>query len=299
VAMTPLWTGVTLWVCITLTMAPPVTAEVEDASVAVEDDEMDLEEDLTTFTKEGDTMYKALWKPRDCTGPAEEGDNVTMLIDYTGLDGAGREVELRHILVTPRRRAGLLQPCLGEKRRLQVPRAGMEGNALPNLLLKDLNWLDVEMVAINAMTFTRLESGLLLWMLEPVEAASCLATVEEGDTLAVEYEGSLEDGTVFDSSAARNAPFGPFVHGKGQIIQGYTEVLTGRCLGERWRMEVPPHLAYGDDGVGKDIPGGATLTFDVRLVKLNQHSWSDEVRLVLLPALKSLRFNKFNENCFT
>ena len=42
--------------------------------------------------------------------------------DYTGLDGAGREVELRHILVTPRRRAGLLQPCLGEKRRLQVSR---------------------------------------------------------------------------------------------------------------------------------------------------------------------------------
>ena len=79
-AMTPLWTGVTLWVCITLTMAPPVTAEVEDASVTVEDDEMDLEEDLTTFTKEGDTMYKALWRPRDCTGPAEEGDNVTMLM---------------------------------------------------------------------------------------------------------------------------------------------------------------------------------------------------------------------------
>ena len=79
--MTPLWTGVTLWVCITLTMAPPVTAtEGEDASVMVEDDEMDLEEDLTTFTKEEDTMYKALWKPRDCTGPAEEGDNVTMLM---------------------------------------------------------------------------------------------------------------------------------------------------------------------------------------------------------------------------
>ena len=103
-------------------------------------------------------------------------------------------------------------------------------------------------------------------MLEPVEPEYCERTVEVGDTLAVEYEGrfsiiffelncifsysdySLEDGTVFDSSASRGAPFGkiqdtaglsssklyfqtgPFEHGRGQIIQGYTEVLTGRYV---------------------------------------------------------------------
>ena len=43
-------------------------------------------------------------------------------------------------------------------------------------------------------------------------------------------------------------------------------------------MTVPPHLAYGDHGVGDDIPGGATLTFDVRLVQLNNAVWSEEVR---------------------
>ena len=46
------------------------------------------------------------------------------------------------------------------------------------------------------------------------------------------------------------------MHGKRQIIEGYTETLEGRCLGERWRMTVPPHLAYGDHGAGEDIPGG-------------------------------------------
>ena len=46
-----------------------------------------------------------------------------------------------------------------------------------------------------------------------------------GDVLSVEYEGQLEDGTVFDSSKSRGAPFGPFVHGRRQIIEGYTQAL--------------------------------------------------------------------------
>merc|ERR1712107_898367 len=95
----------------------------------------------------------------------------------------------------------------------------------------------------------------------------------DGDSLAVEYEGSLEDGTVFDSSAARGQPFGPFLQGHRQIIAGYEIALASRCLGERFKMIVPPHLAYGDQGVGNDIPPGATLYFDVRLVKLNDNYW--------------------------
>ena len=50
----------------------------------------------------------------------------------------------------------------------------------------------------------------------------------------------------------------------------------GKCLGERWRMIVPPHLAYGDHGTGDVIPGGATLTFDVRLVQINQDWWDPD-----------------------
>ena len=53
-------------------------------------------------------------------------------------------------------------------------------------------------------------------------------TVAPGDVLSVEYEGQLEDGTVFDSSKSRGAPFGPFVHGRRQIIEGYTQALEVR-----------------------------------------------------------------------
>ena len=54
---------------------------------------------------------------------------------------------------------------------------------------------------------------------------SLFRTVAPGDVLSVEYEGQLENGTVFDSSKSRGAPFGPFVHGRRQIIEGYTQAL--------------------------------------------------------------------------
>jgi len=250
--------------------------------VKEDEEEGDVEEDLTSFTKDELVMFKTLWKLRDCAGPAEENDNVTMIIEYTAAKDGGGEQEVLHTLTTPVRRSGLKKVCLGEKRRVALPRAALEEHRarelLPGLVEKDTNWIDVEVVGINDMTFTRMDSGLQLSVLEPVAVEYCNQTVEEGDTLYVDYEGTLEDGTVFDSSAARNAPFGPFEHGRGQIIQGYTDTLTGRCLGERWRMVVPPHLAYGNDGAGDVIPGGATLTFDVRLVQHNQMRWNDEVK---------------------
>ena len=55
-----------------------------------------------------------------------------------------------------------------------------------------------------------------------------IRTVAPGDVLSVEYEGQLENGTVFDSSKSRGAPFGPFVHGRRQIIEGYTQALEVR-----------------------------------------------------------------------
>ena len=52
-----------------------------------------------------------------------------------------------------------------------------------------------------------------------------------------------------------------------------TLIEQGKCLGERWRMVVPPQLAYGDQGTGDIIPPAATLTFEVRLVQINQDWW--------------------------
>eukprot|EP00092_Neocalanus_flemingeri_P049111 GFUD01056330.1.p1 GENE.GFUD01056330.1~~GFUD01056330.1.p1 ORF type:complete len:410 (+),score=112.63 GFUD01056330.1:65-1294(+) len=254
-----------------------------------DDEEGIVEEDLSDYLEEDGVLYKTLWKPKDCAGPTEDGDDVTMIMEYYGLKDDGTEVEMEHALTTKIGRGqtirskgdGLFGMCLGERRRLVVPQHVLRNQykkVLPGILDSVKTYLDVEVTKINEMSWHKFESGLRMAMLEPVESEFCSRTVVHGDTLYVEYEGTLENGKVFDSSANRGTPFGPFVHGKRQIIDGYTETLEGRCLGERWRMTVPPHLAYGDDGVGDDIPGGATLTFDVRLVQLNDNLWSDEVR---------------------
>jgi len=250
----------------------------------------EVEEDMTQYTRDGAILYKVLWKPRHCAGPYTEGDTVMMNMEYHGLNKDGKKVEKQHALTTKIGKGqsirsplgeGLLGMCLGEKRRLLIPDKELRNKykeVLPDILDTVNTFLEAEVTGINDMTWHRYSSGLLMSMLEPVDDDYCERTVEEGDTLYVEYEGSLEDGTVFDSSASRGAPFGPFVHGRGEIIEGYTQTLTGRCLGERWRMIVPPELAYGDSGAGDSIPGGATLTFDVRLVQINDLKWSDEVK---------------------
>lgn len=91
---------------------------------------------------------------------------------------------------------------------------------------------------------------------------------KNGDTLLVHYTGTLEDGTVFDSSIPRGKPFSVTL-GKGQVIPGWELGLLGMKVGEERKLIIPPELAYGKDGIGGVIPGNATLVFDVQLLKIN------------------------------
>eukprot|EP00088_Acartia_fossae_P066267 TRINITY_DN82074_c0_g1_i1.p1 TRINITY_DN82074_c0_g1~~TRINITY_DN82074_c0_g1_i1.p1 ORF type:complete len:367 (-),score=59.08 TRINITY_DN82074_c0_g1_i1:43-984(-) len=185
------------------------------------------------------------------------------------LDSEGITFKLDH--------EGLQGMCLGEKRTLIMPEKRIRSLFTDMKKRKELDTvLNIELIEINNKKWEKLAEGLQMVMLEEVSPESCERIVINGDTLAVEYEGSLEDGTVFDSSASRGQPFGPFQQGYGQIIRGYEIALAGRCLGERFKMIVPPHLAYGDQGAGDLIPPGATLHFDVRLVQLNQELWAEQ-----------------------
>ena len=83
----------------------------------------------------------------------------------------------------------------------------------------------------------------------------------------VHYTGRLEDGTVFDSSRERGEPF-RFTLGAGQVIPGWDMGILGMKPGGQRKLEIPPALAYGQQGAGEVIPPNARLLFDVELLAL-------------------------------
>lgn len=91
------------------------------------------------------------------------------------------------------------------------------------------------------------------------------ATPKAGQTVSVQYTGTLENGTKFDSSRDRGVPF-EFQLGAGQVIPGWDEGLSTMKVGGRRKLIVPPNLGYGAAGAGGAIPPNATLIFDVELV---------------------------------
>lgn len=90
-----------------------------------------------------------------------------------------------------------------------------------------------------------------------------------GDKLTAHYTGTLEDGTKFDSSLDRGAPF-EFVLGQGQVIQGWEKGLLAMKINEKRKLTIAPTLAYGEQGAGNGaIPPNATLIFEIELLAIN------------------------------
>lgn len=84
-------------------------------------------------------------------------------------------------------------------------------------------------------------------------------------TVEVHYHGTLLDGTVFDSSVLRKKTI---EFPLNQVIAGWTEGVQLMNEGSKFEFYIPSHLAYGDQGAGADIKGGATLIFEVELIKV-------------------------------
>lgn len=86
-----------------------------------------------------------------------------------------------------------------------------------------------------------------------------------GQSVSVNYVGTLKDGTKFDSSYDRKQTF-TFVLGAGNVIKGWDQGVVGMKVGEKRKLVIPPSLGYGSAGAGGVIPPNATLIFEVEMV---------------------------------
>ena len=102
-------------------------------------------------------------------------------------------------------------------------------------------------------------SGLQYEILEPSLGQKPKAT----DTVRVHYEGTLIDGTVFDSSYKRGESISFPLNG---VIKGWTEGLQLMSIGSKYKFFIPYQLAYGERGAGQSIPPYAALIFTVELL---------------------------------
>ncbi len=106
-------------------------------------------------------------------------------------------------------------------------------------------------------------SGLQYEVLESGTGATPGAT----DYVTAHYHGTLIDGRVFDSSVQRGQPNEFPVNG---VIGGWTEALQLMQVGDKWRLYIPPALAYGKRGAGPTIGPDETLIFEVELISVRK-----------------------------
>ena len=105
-------------------------------------------------------------------------------------------------------------------------------------------------------------SGLRL---EVLDAGTTGSYPKKGASVSVHYEGFLADGTKFDSTRKRGAPF-TFTIGAREVIPGLDEGISRMSIGSRAKLTIPPEHAYGDKGFPGLVPPNSTLIFDIVLL---------------------------------
>ena len=108
-----------------------------------------------------------------------------------------------------------------------------------------------------------LDSGLQYLVLESGPEGGASPT--PSDSVLAHYHGTLIDGNVFDSSVDRGEPAS---FGVSQVISGWTEALQLMKTGDKWRLFIPPDMAYGESSPTPAIPPNSALIFDVELLEV-------------------------------
>lgn len=142
-----------------------------------------------------------------------------------------------------------------QQREIDAQQAALSGNLEASAAYLAANAANDGVVA--------LDSGLQYMILESGEAGAASPTTS--DSVLAHYHGTLTDGTVFDSSVDRGDPA---TFGLSQVIAGWTEALQLMKVGDKWRLFIPPGLAYGEASPTPAIPPNSALIFEVELLEI-------------------------------
>uniref|UniRef100_A0A4W6CMU8 peptidylprolyl isomerase n=1 Tax=Lates calcarifer TaxID=8187 RepID=A0A4W6CMU8_LATCA len=229
----------------------------------------------------GDVVVDRYFIPKVCAREAKEGDYVRYHYNATFIDGktfdsshqrgaakVGLLGEGRLIAGIDK---GLQGMCVNERRTITIPPhlaygSTGAGEVVPpdTTLVFDIHLLDLWNKADLVITKT---------ITTPKD---CKRSVMRTDFVRYHFNGTLLDGTLFESSYTRKQTQNSLV-GEGWLVKGMDEGLLGMCVGEIRNIVIPPFKAYGEKGSGKEIPPQATLVYDVLLVDI--HNPKDNVTI--------------------
>ncbi|KAM9393216.1 peptidyl-prolyl cis-trans isomerase FKBP10-like isoform 1-T1 [Pholidichthys leucotaenia] len=168
---------------------------------------------------------------------------------------------------------GLLGTCVGERRVVIIPPFLAYGESGHGTLVPPQATLMFEVLMVDI--FNPKDNVTTEVREVP---PGCARRTQTGDYVRYHYNGTFQDGTAFDSSYRRNRTYNTYV-GLGHVIQGMDKALLGLCAGEKRRVTIPPHMAYGEQGVGDLIPGSAVLVFDIHVIDF--HNPKDPVQIIV------------------
>ena len=119
----------------------------------------------------------------------------------------------------------------------------------------------------NEGNMQKLENGLLI---EDI-VVGVGNEAKDHNKVVVNYTGTLENGSIFDSSLKPGRDPFTFTLGVGSVIKGWDQGVKGMKVGGKRKLVIPPELGYGDKGAGNVIPPNTTLYFEVELLEVEAY----------------------------
>uniref|UniRef100_F6Z8D7 peptidylprolyl isomerase n=2 Tax=Ornithorhynchus anatinus TaxID=9258 RepID=F6Z8D7_ORNAN len=242
---------------------------------------------MDLWNSEDQVQIDTYFKPPNCPRTIQVSDFVRYHYNGTFLDGTLFDSSHNRMKtydtyvgigwLIPGMDKGLLGMCVGEKRIITIPpflAYGEDGDG------KDIPGQASLVFDVVLLDLHNPKDGVTIENRSVPE--NCERRSRAGDFLRYHYNGTLLDGTLFDSSYSRNRTFDTYI-GQGYVIAGMDEALLGVCIGEKRRITIPPHLGYGEDGRGK-IPGSAVLIFDIHVIDFHNPSDSIDITTSYKPA---------------